>query len=225
MNFNTDQHARFVVSCLGMIIVMMISASLIIPKGDDVILINGAHHEISDRFFTLITYGGDGKIFIPLILILLFIRFGYAIIATSAWIGHGMLCSILKRVVFPDMMRPAGLIDHDLLYFVPGVEVHNNFSFPSGHTATAFCFAVLVSLLVRKKIIFFLAIALAMSIAWSRVYLLQHFVMDVAAGAFIGSSVAIVTWYLFETYGRAEWLNKRLEIQIKAGNRGRIPAR
>lgn len=189
-------------------------AALLIPKGDDVLWINGNHNEFSDRFFTFITNGGDGKVFIPLIIITLFVRFSYTLAALSAWIGHGVLCSVLKKLMFPTLLRPAGTIDNDLLHFVPGVDVHTNYSFPSGHTATAFCFAMLLALVVRRRLVFFVVLAFAMIVAYSRIYLLQHFLIDVAGGAFIGTAVAYVAWQLFENYGKAEWLGRRLEIRL-----------
>jgi len=211
----TDQFHRFLLLAAGGLLLIILIAAIIIPKGDDVLFINGNHNEFSDRFFTFITLGGDGKIFIPLIIILLFIRFSYALIAVSAWAGHGIICSIMKKLVFPSMLRPIGHIDNDLLYFVPGVDVHTNYSFPSGHTATAFCFAIVVALMLRRKSAFFIVITFAALVAYSRIYLLQHFLIDVVGGAFIGTLVAILCWYLFESYGKAEWLGRRLEIQVK----------
>jgi len=212
---NTDQFQRFLLGATGVVLISILIISLLIPKGNDVLWINGNHSEFSDSFFTFITYGGDGKIFVPLIIILLFIRFSHAIVAVSAWAGHGLICSLLKRLVFPDMLRPTGIIDNDLLYFVPGVDVHANYSFPSGHTATAFCFAIVVALLLRRRSVLIILVAFALLVAYSRVYLLQHFLIDVAGGALIGTSVAMLTWYLFEAYGKAEWLGRRLEIQVK----------
>jgi len=211
----TDQFHRFLLLAAGGLLLIILIAAIIIPKGSDVLWINGNHSELSDRFFTFITLGGDGKIFIPLILILLFVRFSYAIVSVAAWAGHGIICCVMKRLVFPTMLRPTGAIDNDLLYFVPGVEVHTNYSFPSGHTATAFCFAILVALLFRRKSIFFIVVTFALLVAYSRVYLLQHFLVDIVGGAFIGTLVAMLCWYLFESYGKAEWLGRRLEIQVK----------
>lgn len=212
---NANRFQRFLLLAVGGVLLSVFVAAIIIPKGNDVLWINGNHNEFSDRFFTFITYGGDGKIFIPLIIITLFIRFSYSLAVISAWIGHGMLCSALKRLVFPTVLRPTGAIDNDLLYFVPGVDVHANYSFPSGHTATAFCFAILFALLIKRRSVFIVVIAFAMIVAYSRIYLLQHFLIDVAGGAFIGTAIAFVAWYLFENYGKAEWMGRRLEIQIK----------
>jgi len=211
----TDQFHRFLLLAAGGLLLCILIAAILIPKGDDVLFINGNHSDITDSFFTFITLGGDGKIFIPLIIILLFIRFSYALVAVSAWAGHGLICGIMKNFVFPTMLRPTGHLDDDLLHFVPGVDVHTNYSFPSGHTATAFCFAILIALLIRRRSVFFIVITFAALVAYSRIYLLQHFLVDVAGGAFIGTLVAILCWYLFESYGKAEWLGRRLEIQVK----------
>ena len=211
----TDRFQRFVLLVSGGVLLSIVIATTLIPKGNDVLWINGNHSAFGDRFFTIITYGGDGRIFIPLILLLLFVRFSYTLVALAAWAGHGLICSALKKMVFPTMLRPTGILDNDLLYFVPGVDVNTNYSFPSGHTATAFCFAVLVALLLRKRFVFILMIALALVVGYSRVYLLQHFLADVAAGAFIGTIISFAVWYLFETYGKAEWLTRKLEIQVR----------
>jgi membrane-associated phospholipid phosphatase len=212
---STDRFQRFLLLGAGGVLLSILIVALLVPRGNDVLFINGNHTDFTDRFFTFITYGGDGRIFIPLIIILLFVRFSYALAALSAWAGHGLLCSILKRQVFSNVLRPAGVLDNDLLHFVPGVDVHNNYSFPSGHTATAFCFVILLALLLRRKTIFFIVVAFALLVAYSRIYLLQHFLIDVVGGAFIGTLVAITTWHLFEVYGKAEWLGRRLEIQVK----------
>lgn len=221
-----DRYQRFLLLATSGVLLLILAAAMLIPKGTDVLWVNGNHNDFSDRFFTFITYGGDGKIFVPLVAILLFVRFSYVLTALVTWMGHGLICSLLKRLVFPSALRPAGAIDNDVLYFVPGVDVHTNYSFPSGHTATAFCFAILLALLVRKRIVFYVLIAFALIVAYSRIYLLQHFLIDVVGGALIGAMIAFATWYLFETYGRAEWLGRRLEIQVKrSGTTTRAAAR
>jgi membrane-associated phospholipid phosphatase len=221
----SDRFERFLLLATGGILLSIFLLALFIPKGNDVLWINGHHNEFTDRFFTIITYGGDGLVFLPLVVLLLFVRFSYSLIALSSWMGHGMICSLVKRQLFPSTLRPTGTMDNDLLYFVPGVDVHANYSFPSGHTATAFCLAILVALLLRKRMAWFFMIAFALTIAYSRIYLLQHFLVDVAGGAFIGTSVALLIWYLFENYGKAEWLGRRLEIHVKRGSTSRVSPR
>jgi membrane-associated phospholipid phosphatase len=57
-------------------------------------------------------------------------------------------------------------------------------SFPSGHTAVAFCFAyILARHFPKHEILFFIY---AVIVAWERVEDKSHFPSDVLAGAFVG---------------------------------------
>jgi undecaprenyl-diphosphatase len=63
-------------------------------------------------------------------------------------------------------------------------------SFPSGHAATSFGAAVALAVLVPR--VRWWALGLAALVAVSRVYLGMHFTADVAAGAVLGSAVALL---------------------------------
>jgi undecaprenyl-diphosphatase len=60
-------------------------------------------------------------------------------------------------------------------------------SFPSGHATTAFAAAAALAVLVPR--LRWPALALAALVAFSRVYLGVHFVLDVAVGALLGLAV------------------------------------
>jgi len=63
-------------------------------------------------------------------------------------------------------------------------------SFPSGHTATAFALATVLSLWYPRWTAAWLALAAV--VGWSRVGLGSHFPSDVIAGAVLGSAVVLV---------------------------------
>jgi undecaprenyl-diphosphatase len=63
-------------------------------------------------------------------------------------------------------------------------------SFPSGHTATAFALATVLSLWYPRWTAAWLALAAV--VGWSRVGLGSHFPSDVVAGAVLGSAVVLV---------------------------------
>ena len=72
----------------------------------------------------------------------------------------------------------------------PLVTIPHSHSFPSGHTATAFAAATMLSLLLpRGAPAFFL---LAAAIAYSRLYLGVHFPLDVVGGIVIGVATALL---------------------------------
>jgi len=69
-------------------------------------------------------------------------------------------------------------------------------SFPSGHTVTAFSAAVVLSYVSVNKRYGFIFLLLAIGVAYSRMYLSQHFFEDVTAGSILGtfSTIMWVTW-------------------------------
>jgi membrane-associated phospholipid phosphatase len=187
--------------------------ALAIGRGPDVILINGLHNPVLDTVFTYVTRLGEGWILVPLFVFSLFRRFTYSLGCLIVAAGHGILSSIIKRLIFPHVMRPAGVLDNDLLYFVPGVEVHTHNAFPSGHTATIFCTAVFASLLFRNRTAAIVLMLVALLVGISRIYLLQHFLLDVAGGALLGTAVSLVTWYLIERSRTPDWMSGSFTIR------------
>jgi membrane-associated phospholipid phosphatase len=200
-------------------LIALFAASIFIEKGQDVLFINGHYSLFEDQFFKSVTLLGEGVVFTMLLLITLFIRFQYAVICAVAWIGHGLFVTLFKRVLFPDVVRPRGYLDNHLLHFVRGIDVHSSHSFPSGHTATAFCAALLIALIFKNKIGGAIALVFACLVAYSRVYLLQHFLLDVTAGALIGCFTAALCWQFFNASQRPQWMNRRLRTSLKFSSR------
>lgn len=73
-------------------------------------------------------------------------------------------------------------------------------SFPSGHTAGiagAFAFLVLMAPATQKKTWTFLGIILIILVALSRMYLSQHFYLDVWAGALVAMFSGYLIYFIF----------------------------
>ena len=83
------------------------------------------------------------------------------------------------------------------------VKRPKGFSFPSGHSAAAFC-AVGVLYGAKIKKLFWPVLVLAYLIAFSRLYLYVHFPTDVLAGAFCGFAIGYVVWRAFVMFKKDE---------------------
>ena len=131
------------------------------------------------------------------VIILLTVSYRSALIVSISNIIASLLTQLLKRAVFDDYVRPKKFFEgvYDL-YFVPGVDNHLYYSFPSGHTTCAFSLYFALALLVNNKLYKFLLFIIALLVGYSRVYLSQHFFMDIYAGSIIGVGITYVVFYV-----------------------------
>jgi len=83
-----------------------------------------------------------------------------------------------------------------------GLECHMSscWGFISSHATNIFSVAVLFSLYDRRNLIWTMPIAVLVS--FSRVYLLDHFPLDVIGGALAGTLVGFIVWGLFQYSSR-----------------------
>lgn len=202
--------SRFVLLLFAIPASVLVLLSLIVTRGDDVLFINGVNNTFLDIVIPIVTTLGEGLLFIPIIIYFLFVQFRYSILAGIVWIGHSALSQFIKRGIFNHVHRPIAVLDKSKLHFVPHVEVHGLYSFPSGHTATIFCLAMLMALIVKKKIPAIIFMILALVVGYSRIYLLQHFLMDVAGGAVIGVVFTYAAWKMLERETLPQWMNNSL---------------
>ncbi|HXL59033.1 MAG TPA: phosphatase PAP2 family protein [Chitinophagaceae bacterium] len=162
--------------------------SFAIGKEQFFLLLNADAGSIADYFFLIFTYGGDGLMWIPVLLVTLFIlkRKDVLPLLVSAFVLSTALTRVIKTMIIPGVLRPIKVItDPLLIHLVQGVEIYKTSSFPSGHTGTAFCFYLLFCLLINKRWWLIVGLIYALLVGYSRVYLAQHFPLDVAAGIII----------------------------------------
>jgi undecaprenyl-diphosphatase len=139
------------------------------------------------------TRGGDGWLWYAMGLAILFLggksRFEAVGSAGLASILSILLFMWLKRLT--GRRRPCHIEPHCWATLLPP----DQFSFPSGHTMTAFAVAVPLALFYPTLIIglFFCALSIAMS----RILLGMHFLSDVVAGALIGTALGYLSYYAF----------------------------
>ena len=161
------------------------------------LILNSFHNIILDAGMRYITILGDGSIMIIIAFLLLFRKVRFSLILFVSFLSSSLVVQLLKRLVFTNYPRPVKYFEDTVhtLYLIPGLKYHSWFSFPSGHSATAFALFTGLALIVKNqglKLVFFL---IACITAYSRVYLSQHFLVDIIAGSAIGIFCALISHY------------------------------
>lgn len=165
---------------VGMIILF------VIEKGDIVLFFSDNRRNFFNYFFKYITHLGDGLVLIPLVLLSFFIRYYWSALTALSSIFILLFSQGFKRILFSDFNRPSGYFDAGQLNFIEGVKVHEHFSFPSGHTITAFAIFFILALMINRGYATVFMFLLALLVGISRVYILQHFYIDIYFGSLLG---------------------------------------
>ncbi len=147
--------------------------------------------------FKFITFFGDkGWFFIALgLILLLFLRHRKAGVCILIAIVLGGLFTniILKNAV--RRPRPYTVEEFKILWQVVGASKESEFSFPSGHTTSAFACAMAYFLTKNKRYSWAMFI-FAFFVAFSRTYLLVHYTTDVIGGIISGSLAGVIAYFI-----------------------------
>lgn len=212
-----NEHSfTFAYRVFGFVICAFMLISIFLSPAQGVILFNSRHSPFLDFFFASITNLGNGIVMIPCIILL---RFRYVYLSIGLVVSgilEGIVVYVFKRMVFPNAGRPISMIHESLVHFVPNVDVHKTMSFPSGHAVTIFGICVFLALSLRNKFITIALVLFSCLVAISRVYLLQHFVVDVAFGALIGTIISASVYHTMEQIKKPRWMNQRFRIKLKS---------
>ncbi len=174
--------------------------------------INKWHAHWSDLFFQYITHVADGLVPTALALILLLFKSVRSFLMVGLSCGlSAILVQVLKRSVFADCDRPAmfrsALGD---MHWMVNLDLNHHFSFPSGHSTAAFSMCLALAVIIGQRKWAAALAVLASVLAFSRVYLSQHFTEDVLAGALLGSVTALLVyhWLYRSGFRTRQWLDR-----------------
>ena len=190
-----------------------------VPYGDEILYLNGLRHEPFNTAFRLITKLGEVYAFLIAGVALLFWRFRFA-----------LLIAITGLIILPTtyVFKEHFSADRPITFFqekgmrqsvvtVPGVDLNTGqTSFPSGHTTAAFgLYSILALIAGSRRLRWGIVFAgLAILVAVSRVFLVQHFLADIMAGATLGLLIGSLVWRLNEMpfFRQSGMLDKRIAI-------------
>lgn len=169
---------------------------LILGKEETHLWLNSWHRPYPDLFFKYVTHLGHGAVPIILFHVLVFVRYSWALGLGVSSLMMGVVVQFLKRSVFAGDHRPAMFFQDGKLPHIEGVDLMMQHSFPSGHSATAFCVFLMLAFFVKQRWATYAFLALALLTAFSRVYISQHFIQDTIVGSWIGLGMALAGYWL-----------------------------
>lgn len=155
---------------------------------------NNLHNPILDKIFIVLTTLGDnGFIWIIIALILLITK-------KYRKVGLLILCALLLNLILVNELLKNIVQRTRPFDAVPTIKVliakPSSYSFPSGHTSSAFAAVGIIAHMMKKYRLYF--IGLAILIAFSRIYLCVHYPTDILGGVVMGIFCAKVVLIIVE---------------------------
>ena len=171
--------------------------------------INQHHHPVLDELLYHLTRLPE----LALIVFILVLAFFYERKLTLSVVVSLILCALsiylFKHILFPDFERPSVWIKaHQIkLHLLPSINLHSHGSFPSGHTLAAFASLGMAGFLSRNTWVQLVLFLIACGIAYSRVYVCQHYLRDVYVGALYGYFLSLFVFLFFNSRLKTPYWN------------------
>jgi membrane-associated phospholipid phosphatase len=178
-----------------------------------------------DDFFKYITHLGDGAFAFLVAFIFLFFNIRKAVYIIVSYAGAAVVSSVLKHWIFPDIYRPHFVFQYfikEKLKEVDGLELMGFNSFPSGHSLSAFALFFCLLFVSRNHFLKILFFILAILAAYSRVYLSQHWLIDIYVGSIIGVCFSLLFYVVFYHTNKWQQLNTTLPQLLSQQKTNRV---
>lgn len=211
--------------CLSLTLAVALGLALLyIPKGELHLLLCDRHTYARDIFYRYYTHVAEWFPYAVCLALILFSRLGNGLCASTAMLGSALITQLFKHIIRAP--RPLTWFEMHMsdvqLPLVEGVRMNRWLSFPSGHTTSFFALAFVVSIvttcyLERKGVHPFWSILVQIALfllaalgGYSRIYLSQHFALDVFAGIIVGVLITMICYAIFTRYEDKKWYNYRI---------------
>ena len=219
MNVIARLKGNYLLFLFYLIVIAIATTILFYFSGQDIYLyINKLNSPFFDAFFKYITILGTFAFIGPIILLLTFKSVKVAVTASLASLIAMLMTQLGKFVIWPDSPRPKVVFESlNNLHFVDGVRLNSSHSFPSGHTTGAFALLIVIALFSKKQYTKYICLFFAILVGYSRIYLSQHFLVDVTVGSLLGTVSALLCylWIANPSNKPRPWLEKSFRLPLK----------
>ncbi|OCB72543.1 Membrane-associated phospholipid phosphatase [Flavobacterium glycines] len=184
-------------------------------QAEGFIWLNQFHTAILNFIFESITFLGDGWfIIVSSVFILLFIKKHrkLAFIILLSYISSGIFAQIIKNLIAAPRPKVFFELHHYKYYLDTFASSRIGFnSFPSGHTASFFALATVLSNYCKKRYVCISLLLLSILVGYSRIYLAHHFLMDVFVGALIGVAFGSLSVIWYNKISESTFVKRKIE--------------
>lgn len=163
-----------------------------------------------DVFFKYVTYLGDGLFAVLVGLFIAFYNIRKALFILLAYVGSGIVSYIMKTWIYTNSVRPFFVFQfyvREDLKQIEGVEMLTHNTFPSGHALSAFVLFFCLIFMTKNHALKLIYFILACVAAYSRTYLSQHWLIDIYVGSIVGTSFAVLLYFVFYTNAKLQMLD------------------
>jgi len=200
---------------IGFLLLALFMASLLffLSKEEGFLWLQIEHNNSIVSAARIITFMGDGAFLLILVAILaLWKSYKDALILLIAYLIGSMIVQFMKQIVFADALRPVAWFIHNGIQLdIPeSLNPYSHNSFPSGHSATAASIATIFANWnkgITKELLFLIFL---ICVAYSRIFLFNHFPEDVLAGILIGFLSAKAALKLEKRWESSDNLHKSI---------------
>ena len=186
---------RYFLGIFAVYLVLGAIGFLFYKQGEETLFFDRHHTVFFDNFFWICTSLAEWGFLTSIGVVLLFTRLKYFFLYLIDISVVGIVIGILKFNIFPERVRPALFFGtQQKLHFVEGIPILTVNSFPSGHTALAFSVFFLLAIFIKRTSASMLLLFMALLVGLSRMYLLEHFWIDVYFGSLTGILITLLLY-------------------------------
>ena len=191
---------------------------LFFDKGDILLFVNGQRTPFLDSVFIKASSLGNAVTVAFVVILVLRFKLKWLAIFLLAFVFQILLVLLFKKGFYSGELRPylyfyrSGL--GNLIHLVEGVKIRYINSFPSGHTATIFFLVSFFALLSRNRSASWILLTLGLVVGLSRIYLVQHFFVDVYFGILFGTLSSILAYLIIRRFPK-KWHARQVHINVQ----------
>ena len=191
---------------------------LFVDRINLMISVNDCRTEFWDTFFVKSSSLGNTVTVIFAVLLVLRFKLKWLAVFLLAFLFQVFIVVLFKKGILHDELRPYLFFKYSNMLgrisLIEGVKMRHVNTFPSGHTATIFFLVSFFAILARNNVASWVLLLVGLLVGFSRIYLFQHWYIDVYFGMLFGTVSSIASYLIVKAYPK-NWHRRGFNINYK----------